>query len=99
MQSKFAGKCKDGCGAQWEIGADISKNESTGHWCSNPNCPTPNGQEPVQSAPKQAPSIPKITPEDALKEVEDFHKKFEGVQPMHFESLAKIYISRMMSNR
>ncbi len=98
MKSKYAGNCKDGCGAKWQVGADISKNDATEHWCSNPNCPNGNAQEPVASKPTYTPK-PKLTPEDALKECEDFNEKFKDRDPPQFESLAKIYISRMMSNR
>ncbi len=100
MKSKYAGNCKDGCGATWAIGADISKNEATGHWCVNPNCPTPDGQIPVESKPAYTPK-PKITPEEALDECAAFEAKFgdANTDPAKFESLAKIYISRMMSNR
>lgn len=96
IKSKYAGSCKDGCGMKWRVGDTVFKNDSTEHWCANENCPTPNGQVPVQTivAPK-----PKITPEDALKECDSFAEKFVDAADGHFESLAKIYISRMMSNR
>ena len=99
MKSKFAGKCKDGCGANWEVGADIFKNDSTEHWCSNSACPNPvtaDATKPVRAIVE--PKV-KITPEAALEECSAFNTKFGGMDAPLFESLAKIYISRMMSNR
>ena len=95
IQSKFKGSCKDGCGADWQMGTTIFKREDTGNWCSNAQCSSvAKGTPRPQAAP-----VMKCTPEAALIECENFNEKFGELPKEIFESLAKMYISRMMSNR
>jgi hypothetical protein len=98
MQSKFKGSCKDGCGADWQTGTTIFKRDDTGNWCSNAQCSSVAAGNPRPQAAKPAP-IPKLKPEDAIMECQKFVDQFNEIKPEYFESLAKIYISRMMSNR
>jgi len=60
--------------------------------------PTPQGDPPPTPQPKIV-GYTVLTPEQIIKECETFHIAFKDRTDVQFDALARIYISRMMSNR
>jgi len=89
IASNWDGKCKD-CGTAHKAGEQIEKNNN-GTWCKNgTNCTGATNQ------PSTSQAKPSLNPKEVLEEITAFNNMFGELESAKFESLAKIYISRMM---
>lgn len=114
MKSLYPGKCKD-CGVEHKKGDEINKNSNGNWCGKGQSCnatmqlsgsvPPPSSQttashpDTIDGYAYNDVEPPKTPQESILEECKAFYEDFMTVDAERFESLAKIYISRMMSQR
>ena len=88
------------CGGQvswpenWQQGQKPINADGTVHTCSGGGQqPTPTQGNPPQTV------TPEVTPTTVLGEIAAFKEANKELDAAHFETVGKIYISRMMSRR
>lgn len=107
LASKYDGKCKS-CGSPHKIGNMIDLNAED-HWCIHGmRCTLKKGEAPNSEKATSTESRPpspspvigtKLTPQQALAECVEFQTTFKDVDAGHFETLGKIYMSRLMERK